>query len=335
MNDAKYIGLDVHQATISAAVLDSSGKLIMEAILETKAETILQFIHGLRGSLHVTFEEGTCAAWLYALLQPHVTQVLVCDPRKNALLKVGNKSDRIDARKLAELLRSNLLRAVFHEDTGLRTLRELARSYLTMTKDVTRVMRRLKAIYRSWAIPCATKQVYSPRHRAEWLAKIKDAGVHRRAELYYQQLDGLRVLHQRVRKELLAEGRKHSATKLLRQIPSIGPIRGVLLLALIQTPHRFRTKRQLWAYSGLALETRNSGEYRVVHGQLKRSKKIVTIRGLNKNHNHDLKNVFKGAATRAAAVEKPFQEFYESLLAKGLKHPWHVSLWHARSPPLF
>jgi hypothetical protein len=62
MNDAKYIGLDVHQATISVAVLDSAGKLVMEAILETKAEAILQFIHGLRGRLHVTFEEGTCAA---------------------------------------------------------------------------------------------------------------------------------------------------------------------------------------------------------------------------------------------------------------------------------
>src|SRR5580693_9232347 len=65
MNDAKYIGLDVHQATISAVVLDSTGKLVMESILETKAATILQFIDGLRGSLHVTFEEGTCAAWLY------------------------------------------------------------------------------------------------------------------------------------------------------------------------------------------------------------------------------------------------------------------------------
>ena len=63
MNDTKYIGLDVHQATISAAVLDCTGKLVMECILETKAATILQFIHGLRGSLHVTFEEGTCAAW--------------------------------------------------------------------------------------------------------------------------------------------------------------------------------------------------------------------------------------------------------------------------------
>ncbi len=319
MNDAKYIGLDVHQATISAAVLDSTGKLAMEAILETKAETILQFIHGLRGSLQVTFEEGTCAAWLYSLLKPHVTGVLVCDPRKNALLKVGNKSDRIDARKLAELLRSNLLRPVFHEDTGMRTVKELARSYLTITKDLTRVMRRLKAIYRSWAIPCASKQVYAPRHRAEWLGKITEAGVHRRAELYYQQLDALRSLHQQARRELLAEGRKHSATKLLRQIPSIGPIRAVLLLALLQTPHRFRTKRQLWSYCGLALETRNSAEYRMVHGQLQRSKKVVAIRGLNKNHNHDLKNIFKGAALRAAAAEKPFQEFYAALLAKGIK----------------
>ena len=57
MNDAKYIGLDVHQATVSVAVLDSAGRLAMEAILETKAETILQFIQGLRGSLHVTWEE--------------------------------------------------------------------------------------------------------------------------------------------------------------------------------------------------------------------------------------------------------------------------------------
>src|SRR5579859_5086998 len=138
MNDAKYIGLDVHQATISVAVLDSAGKLVMEAILETKAEAILQLIHGLRGSLHVTFEEGTCAAWLYDLLKPHVTQVLVCDPRKNALIKAGNKNDRIDSRKLAELLRSNLLRSVFHENTGLRTMKELARGYMTITKDLTR-----------------------------------------------------------------------------------------------------------------------------------------------------------------------------------------------------
>ena len=223
MNDAKYIGLDVHQATISVAVLDSAGKLVMEAILETKAETILQFIHGLHGSLHVTFEEGTCAAWLHDLLKPHVTQVLVCDPRKNALIKAGNKSDRIDARKLADLLYLNKLNPVYHGETGIRALKELARSYLALTRDTTRVMNRLKALYRSWAIPCAGQRVYAPRYRSEWLAKITEAGVRRRAEIYYQQLDALRSLREQVRRDLLAEGRKHSAMNLLRQIPSIGP----------------------------------------------------------------------------------------------------------------
>jgi hypothetical protein len=93
----------------------------MEAILETKAETILQFIHGLRGSLHVTFEEGTCAAWLHDLLKAHVAQVLVCDPRKNTLGKVGNKNDRNDARELAELLYRNKLKPVYHGEHGVRT----------------------------------------------------------------------------------------------------------------------------------------------------------------------------------------------------------------------
>jgi len=319
MNDAKYIGLDVHQATISAAVLDSTGKLVMECILETNAATILQFIHGLRGSLHVTLEEGTCAAWLHDLLKPHVTQVLVCDPRKNTPMKTGNKNDRSDARKLAELLYLDKLHPVYHGETGIRALKELARSYLALTRDTTRVMNRLKALYRSWAIPCAGQCVYAPRYRSQWLGKITEAGVRRRAKIYYQQLDALRSLREQVRRDLLTEGRKHSAMKLLRQIPSVGPIRAVLLIALMQTPHRFRTKRQLWAYCGLALKTSTSGEYRFVEGQLRRSKKFLAIRGLNANHNHDLKNIFKGAATRAAAVPGPFQEFHAALVAKGMK----------------
>ena len=228
MNQAKYIGMDVHQATISVAVMDSAGKLILESVLETKASTILQFIAGLRGSLLVTFEEGTSAAWLYDLLKPHVANVLVCDPRKNALLKDGSKSDRIDARKLAELLRGNHLSPIYHGENGVRTLKELARSYLTITKDLTRVMSRIKAVYRSWAIPCAGPAVYRPRHRAEWLAKIVEPGVRLRAERLYQQLDALEPLRQGARRDLLAESRKHPAVKLLRQIPYLGPIRSAL-----------------------------------------------------------------------------------------------------------
>jgi hypothetical protein len=205
VNSEKYIGLDVHQATISVAVLDDSGKLLMESILEASAATILQFFAGLRGQLLVTFEESTCAGWLYDLLKPRVAQVLVCNPRKNYLLSEGNKSDRIDARKLAELLRGNLLQPVYHGENGVRTLRELARAYLTAVKDLTRVMSRLKAVYRSWAIPCAGRDVYYARHRAEWLGKILHAGPRRRAELLYEHLDMLQRLRQQARRELLVE----------------------------------------------------------------------------------------------------------------------------------
>jgi len=227
----------------------------MESIIQTKASTILEFIQGLRGNLWVTFEEGSSAAWLYDLVKPHVARVVVCDPRKNALLKAGNKNDRVDARKLSELLRAELLTPVYHGESGVRTLRELSRSYLTVTKDLTRVMNRLKALYRSWAIPCAGVKVYSPRHRSSWLEQLSEAGVRRRAEQLYQQLDGLVQIRRQARRELLTESQKHPAHPLLRQIPLLGPIRVALLIALLQTPHRFRTKRQLWAYAGLALQT--------------------------------------------------------------------------------
>jgi transposase len=235
------------------------------------------------------------------------------------LLKSGNKSDRIDAQKLAELLRHGSLSAVYHGENGLRTLKELSRSYLTISKDLTRVMNRLKALYHSWGIACAGTQVYVPRHRLEWLGKITEVGVRGRAEFTYQQLDGLQALRQGVRRDLLAESRKHQATKLLRQIPGIGPIGAALLVALLQTPDRFRTKRQLWAYSGLAIETHGSGEYHYVEGQLRRCKKPVALRGLNRNHHHDLKWIFKSAAVKASSPAGPLHEFYESLLVKGMK----------------
>src|SRR5215470_11656909 len=164
MTNTKYIGMDVHKESISIAVMNPAGKFVMECVIETKGSMLLQFIDGLRGDVRITFEEGTWAAWLYDLLKPHVSEIVVCNPRKNALLKDGSKSDRIDARKLADLLRGGFLRPVYHGENGIRTLKELTRSYLTISKDLTRVMNRLKALYRCWAIPCAGTSVYAPRH---------------------------------------------------------------------------------------------------------------------------------------------------------------------------
>jgi transposase len=142
--------------------------------------------------------------------------------------------------------------------------------------------------------------------------------VRRRAEFYYQQLDAVRSLRQQVRRELLAESEKHAAWKQLCQIPSIGSIRAAVLLGILQTPHRFRTKRQLWTFGGLGIETYSSAVHCYINGQLQRSKKPVSNRGLNQNCNHYLKNLFKGAAIIASSKSGPFQKFYAALLAKGM-----------------
>ncbi len=110
MSENKYIGMDVHQASTVVAVRDGTGKVVMESILETQGETILQFVRGLSGTLHVTFEEGVSAQWLHDLLVRQVARVVVCDPRKIA--SSVKKNDQVDARKLAELLRAGELSPV-------------------------------------------------------------------------------------------------------------------------------------------------------------------------------------------------------------------------------
>ena len=99
MSSTKYIGMDVRKESISSAVMNAAGKIVMECVIETKANMVLQFIDGLRGDLQVTFEEGTSAAWLYDLLKPHVTKLVVCDPRENKSMREGNQNDKIDARR--------------------------------------------------------------------------------------------------------------------------------------------------------------------------------------------------------------------------------------------
>ena len=319
MNRIKYIGMDVHWATISVVVVNAAGEMLLEATIKTEAAAILDFIRGLSGTLHLAFEEGTYAEWLYDLLLPQVAQVVVCDPRQLPRRKSENKSDRIDARQLAEWLRIGSLKPVYHGHTHGRALRELAKSYLALVGDTTRVMNRLKALYRARGIACKGTRVYAPKFRSSWLEQLREPGGRRRAETLYQQLDLLRPLRHQARAAMITESHQQSAHKILRSIPSLGPVRVALLMAILQTPHRFRGKRQLWTYAGLALVTRSSADYQVVKGQLTRARKPVFVLGLNANHNHQLKAIFKDAAASALAHPGPLRDFYATRVDQQMK----------------
>jgi transposase len=312
-----YVGMDVHQATIVIVVLNGAGKKVMELIAETKTERVRDFIKQLRGQVYVTFEEGTQATWLYDVLRPLVTEVVVCNPRHNKLLLAGNKNDRVDALKLAELLRNGSLRAVYHGEKGVRALKELVRSYDCLMRDTTRVMLRLKAIFRGRAIKCAGHDVYRSDQRPQWLGKLSEPGVKQRARLLYEQLEALKPLRQEAKRAMIKEAQRHPAFELLSSVPLLGRVRVAQIMAVVETPFRFRNKRQFWTYVGLAVVTHTSAEYEVVNGVVRKTTRPVATRGLNRNHNHLLKQVFKSAATSACGRD-PFKAAFDARVQQGM-----------------
>jgi transposase len=312
-----YVGMDVHRASIMIVVLNGAGKVVMQSVIETGAERVRGFLKQLRGKVHVTFEEGTQANWLHDVVRSLVTEVVVCDPRHNKLLQSGNKNDRVDAQKLAELLRNGSLRAVYHGDNGVRTLKELVRNYDCLVSDSTRVMNRLKAIFRGRAIACTGHDIYRPDRRKQWLEKLTESGAQQRAGFLYEQLAALKSLRQKAKRVMVKEARRQAAYPWLLSVPQLGFVSVAQLIAVVGTPYRFRSKRQFWTYVGLAVVTCTSADHEVVQGVLRRSKRPIATRGLNRNHNHLLKRVFKNAAT-SACHNGPFKAAYDARVARGM-----------------
>lgn len=315
----KYVGLDVHQATTVAVVREESGRVIARTVLPTDEAALRAFVGGMRGAVHVALEEGTQAHWLCELLTPVVARVIVGDRRGRSPRGNTTKDDLRDAGQLAEDLRRGALRAVYHGSPERARLREVARTYTTLVADATRVMLRLKALFRARGIRTAGRRVYQAEGRAEWLGQLSAPGARFRAEVLYDQLDGLLQWRPAVKHALLVEAKREPAWPLLRTIPFLGPVRVALLVATLGTPWRFRTKRQLWAYAGLAVVTRTTAEYDLDGGRPVRRQRAPLTRGLNRNYNRVVKAVLKGAATAAATRPGPLHDFYQARLAGGTR----------------
>jgi transposase len=316
MDKIKYVGIDLHQSTCLIAVHDEHGKHITEKIVETRADALRDFFDELTGSIHVAVEVGTQSGWLYEILKSQVSSITVTDVRDHK--RHGNKSDRIDAHKLANWLRLGELKAVYQGDRNNRRLRDLAHGYLATVSDSIRIMNRIKALYRSWSICCAGRDVYYKRNRDQWLSKFPIPESRTRASLYYAQLDLLKDQRKEIKKIFLKEARRYPIQKILRGIPGFGPIRSAFVIAVIGTPHRFRTQRQLWSYSGLSVVIQSSSDFEMIGGRAIRKQQKHNTRGLTRNYNRILKFVFKGAANEAIRKD-PVKTLYRRKIEKGMR----------------
>jgi len=310
----QYLALDIHQATTTATVRNANGKIRMRTTARTTARDLLSIVHSAGERVHVALEEGTQAQWVHDLLHPHAERIVVWRARDLG----GNKNDRIDADRLSDLLRQGSLTPVYHHINDVRTLRELVRNYVTLVQDTTRLMLRIKAIFRARAIPVPGTKVYSAAHREAWLKQLRERGVRSRAATLYEQLDLTMELRRRAKTAILCQARRQPGWKILHSIPFFGDIRCAILLAIMVTPFRFRTKRSLWSYAGLAVVTRSSADHVIDGPRLRRRRRPPLTRGLNPNHNPLLKGVFKAAATAAAAKPGPLADLFKASLARGV-----------------
>jgi transposase len=303
----RYIGIDAHSESCTVAVMGPSGKHLREAALETNGQVLTDFIRSLAGRKHICIEEGTQAEWLYEMLEPLADEVIVQVPGRVD----GVKNDSIDAWQRADdLRRGDIRRMAYKAPQKFTALRAAARSYEVTQRDMVRSKTRLNALYRSRGIHGMGSDIYKPESRNAWIAKLP---VHQGqvAKLLSEQLDGLVLAQQVAEQWMLDEAKKVSVVRLLETAPGIGKIRAAQIVAVVVSPHRFRTRSQFWSYCGLGITTRSSSDWtKDRQGQWVRQK-VPQTRGLNRNRNPILKRVFTGAA--------------ESVIRRALKHPLHAS----------
>jgi len=313
----RYIGLDAHASSCTVAVVGPSGRKLQSQVLETNARALIDFLNTIPKDRHLCLEEGTHANWLHEVLSPHVQEIVVAGVRQSR----GPKSDKRDAFKLAEELRvGSLERRVYKGSRAFASLRASSQAYTSLVTDSVRIQNRVKSLYRSRGVAASGQKVYARATREEELQKLP-GWLRPRASTLYQELDAVNEVKKGAAKAMFEEARKHKLYRVLKTCPGLGPIRTAQLLPIVATPFRFANKRSFWAYCGLAIVMRSSADWvRTRDGSWVKTT-LQQTRGLNRNSNHTLKYIFKGAATTVIGRrrDEPLYRHYQKLLNGGTK----------------
>jgi transposase len=301
-----YVGIDAHKSGSNVCAMGGDGRIICEKSCGRGPQELIRVLHTIPGHKHVVLEETTIADLLYRELQPHVHRIIVANPRQNALIsKNENLDDQTAAQLLAHLLRLNFVKPVHHASSPTRQeFKRLVLFHIAQTRRLVQAKNQLQAIFTSYLIPCKSGELYSPQSRAPYLDKLPGAEARFRAQTLMSDIDHTAAQLKRIDRQITRQGRQYPPIKLFQQLPGIGDIRSATWFALIDTPDRFASRAHLWAYCGIGIARRRSGEK-------------AGPKHLNRNGNPILKDLLKGAAMDAITKHdhNRFENQYQDLLA--------------------
>ena len=255
-----YVGVDLGSSSFQQAAINEDGATTMNRSYATSEANLRTAFAGLSGEIHVHLEAGELAPWAAAIIAPLVTRVVCSHPRDNAwIAKDNDKCDRVDAYKLADLLRLNRFKEVHYApDQARRDFKQLVQHYDELTGHQARWKTKLKARLRMQGVMVTGARLFSSSGRKPVLAKVESRDVRSALKQLYEVLDQSVVAQRQARTLMLQAAQAFPEIKLLRTVPGVGPIGACRFSAYIHTPQRFSSKRKLWKYCRLSVSHRSS-----------------------------------------------------------------------------
>ncbi len=255
-----YVGLDLGSSNFQQVALNHHGVSRANRDFSTSEANLVKAFSDLQGEIHVHLEAGELAPWAAAVIAPLVTRVVCSHPQSNAwIAKDADKCDRIDAYKLAELLRLNRFKEVHYApDQPRRNFKQLVQHYDELTGQQARMKTKIKARLRMQGVIVTGERPFSSKGRKEVLARVESRELRTAVTQIYAVLDQLVTAQEQARLLMLRAAQTFPEIKLLRTVPGIGPIGACRFSAYIHTPSRFSSKRKLWKYCRLSVSHRSS-----------------------------------------------------------------------------
>ena len=295
----KYIGMDAHSSNCVLSVMDGEGVEVDNVRIATNGRLLVNYLKGIEGRKKLTFEECELSHWLYEVLRDEVDELIVCNPVANREYKRA-KTDKLDARRLAKLLRGGFLEPVYHDGSAREKFRSLVAGYQSLVEEAVRLKNRYKALFRREGKAKRGEAMYRDESLLEGLERSDLKFVGQRL---YGLIERMEEERQRYLKEIAAVGKAFREIKRLKTIPGIADIQSAKIVSQVIDPARFKDKYHYWSYCGLVRHLKESD-----------GRKYGSKKGYG---NRILKCVYKMAGHSALSGENGLRRYYERLRAEG------------------
>jgi len=308
-----YIGADVHSNSTEIAI-DKRGKIVARYSVPTSIPAIANVLDSFQGKKHFAIEEGPMSGWLYRNLSNKVDDFISSDPRRNRLIASdGDKDDKIDAAKLASLLRGGFLRKIHQsDDAGRAELKHWVSLYHDRVRDAVRSINKIRGRCRMHGVKISRAALRNPGSRADWLLETNNRALATQLNMLWIGYDATARQVKLAKRQLALLGKKYEIIQFFGQLPGVGLIRATTLFAYLDTPWRFKKKNKLWKYCGVGLQRTTSGTDKKGKPKPARLKLPWAV-------NRTLKNAVLGATLSAINQKNnAFKEFYERMVQNGM-----------------